>query len=326
MRILICLLPPLLVFLCFHLTGKAVGLLWTPARHAATMAGGVAASLTFLAFLYGSTYGLLRLEVHRQTIRLDRLPAAFRGYRIVHLSDWHLGTFADDLGPVRRVVDSVNALQPDLIVFTGDIVNSRSDELQPFLAELSRLHAPDGVYAVQGNHDYCTYRRRSTPQEQARDAAEVVRLERQCGFRVLQNEHHLIHRGGDTLALVGTEHIGKPPFPRKGKLQKALQALPPHLCTVLLSHDPSHWRMEVLPHTDIDLTLSGHTHAIQLQVGQWSPVQWLYPEWGGLYSEQGRHLYVSTGIGGVAPFRLGAWPSFSLLELQPASAPPHIRE
>lgn len=284
---------------------------------------GVALALTMMmAMLYGRVNGWKRLVTTPVTIHYgERLPESFRGYRIAQISDLHVGTFGTDTAHVRRIVEQVNALQPDLIVFTGDIVNLSPDELTPFLPILSQLHAPDGVIAVLGNHDYCLYAPDHSPAAVRRNVARLCQMERSMGWQLLMNEHHTLHRGADSLHIIGVENVGLPPFPSRGDLTAAASGLPATDFKVLLSHDPTHWRREILSHpAEIDLTLSGHTHAMQLRLFGLSPSRLAYREWGGLYTEASsskgpHHLYVCTGTGGNIPFRLGAWPEVVLLTL-----------
>ncbi|MDD6892061.1 MAG: metallophosphoesterase, partial [Bacteroidales bacterium] len=200
--------------------------------------------------------------------------------------------------------------------FTGDLVNSRATELAPFLTALSQLQAPDGVYSVLGNHDYGTYARWSSPREQAANLDTLKRLERQLGWRLLLNEHHCLHRGSDSIVVAGVENSGRPPFPDRGDLRRALQGTNGRF-RILLSHDPTHWRREVLPRTDVQLTLSGHTHDMQVSLFGFSVSRWIYPEHRGLYLEGGRALYVNIGLGYVLfPLRLGAWPEITVITLR----------
>lgn len=314
--LLMCIAVPKAVFALFSLVGRGVGLFAPQAGKIGTVVGIVAAVGVCIASYYGFARGWKRLVIRETTVVSAGLPPAFDGYRIVHLSDLHVGTYGKDTTYLSRLVDRVDGLHPDLIVFTGDLVNLSSDELDPFLGVLSRLRAPDGVYSVLGNHDYCTYRRLDRPHEAARDHAVLIDHERAMGWNLLLNEHRILHRGRDSFALIGVENDSRPPFPSRGDLPRAMRGLPEGVFKILLSHDPSHWRREVLPASDIQLTLSGHTHAMQLKVGRFSPSRWSYPEWGGLYREGDRQLFVSLGLGGAIPFRFGAWPEIDLLVLQ----------
>lgn len=278
---------------------------------------GLTVGFTALAGLvYGFTCGYKHLVVKQETYVHADIPEKFDGYRIVQLSDLHLGTLHGHDDVVRRIVDSVNAQKPDLIVFTGDLVNYRAEELFEFEPLLRRMQARDGIVAIMGNHDYMQYHRWGS--EAARE--ENIRLLqdhiRGMGWRLLLNEHHILRNGTDSLAVVGVENDGNPPFPALGDLPKAQQGLTDSHFQILLSHDPTHWRRRVLPETRIPLMLAGHTHGMQFKIGDYSPAVWFYPEWGGFYREGDRTLYVSLGTGEVMlPFRLGAWPEITVLTL-----------
>ena len=181
---------------------------------------------------------------------------------------------------------------------------------------LSRLRATDGVCSVIGNHDYCEYGPSGSPGGAEFDFEEVKRRQRELGWEVLLNESRTIRRGTDSLVVLGVENIGRPPFPSRGDLRQAMSGVGDGAFTILLSHDPSHWRREVLPETNVRLTLSGHTHAMQFRLGGFSPCSWVFAEWEGLYREGDRMLFVSSGAGGTAPFRLGAWPRIEVLTLR----------
>ncbi len=314
--LLICVAVPKLVFTVFDLVGRL--LVWNspsalPWAHRTAI---VLAVIAAGAQVYGTAWGWQRLRVKHTAVRVDGLPAAFRGYRIVQISDLHLGTYAGNTRLVASLVDSVNQLRPDLIVFTGDLVNAASAEVQPFTPILSRLQAKDGVYAILGNHDYCMYQPGITAAEQRREVERIVAAERAMGWHVLLNDRQMLRRGTDSLCLAGVENVGKPPFPERGNLGRTIQGVPTGTCTILLSHDPWHWRHGVTDKTAIALTLSGHTHALQMQIGSFSPAAWFMPEWGGLYHEGKQQLYVSTGVGGSVPYRLGAWPTVELITLE----------
>ena len=315
---LLCIALPKFLFMVVSAVGWVAGLMW---HKLFTIFNALALCLSLtvsLSMFYGMTFGWRQLSVKEVELAFDDLPDAFDGYTIVQLSDWHVGTYGENSGFVQKVVDRANSLRPDLVVFTGDIVNLRSDELDNFYGSLSSLSAPDGVVSVLGNHDYGLYRDdyNDDPHE---EGFRVARAEASMGWKVLLNEHVFVSRGTDSIAVIGVENTGKPPFPRIGDLQKAMQGIDETTFSILLSHDPSHWRMEVLPDTDIALTLSGHTHAAQFKVFGWSPSRWLYPEWSGLYEEGVQKLYVSEGIGGTIPFRLGTKPQIVKITLKKKS-------
>ncbi len=258
-----------------------------------------------MAFAYGFVFGYRRLKVREVECASPDVPESFDGYRIMQVSDLHLGSFSRHPEFITKVVDTALAQHCDVVLFTGDLMNFSPDEIVPYFGTLSRLTAPDGLFSVMGNHDYV-----------GGHANKVRDLQRQMGWRLLDNAHHVVRRGTDAIALVGVENMGNGPFVRKGDLAKALGALPKGMFKVLLSHDPSHWRREVLGSSDVQLTLSGHTHGAQLCVGRFSPAWLTYHEWGGAYHSDGRMLYVSLGIGGTVPFRLGPWPEINVITLR----------
>lgn len=301
------------------------GLFWHPFRQTVRPAALVARWAVFCAVAYGFLWGPDRLMVREADFDSPELPVSFDGYRIVQFSDVHLASFQHRTEQIDLLVDSINALSPDIIVFTGDLVNTDADELLPFMKSLSRLKAPDGVFSILGNHDYQNYARYLSLEEQAKHLEQLQERQQQMGWHLLTNGHAVLQRETDSIAVVGVENDGKPPFPERGNLQQALGTLPGYgshlrnskpLFKILLSHDPTHWRRKVLPETDIQLTLSGHTHGMQFMLFGWSPSQYIYPEWRGMYSENGRSLYVSLGVGGaLIPFRFGAWPEINLITL-----------
>ena len=197
-------------------------------------------------------------------------------------------------------------------------MNTTAQELAEFMPVFSRIQSRDGVVSVMGNHDYAHYYGWENPADSLKDVQLLECQQREMGWILLLNENLVMHRGNDSIAIVGVENDGRPPFPALGDLNKAQRGLLDNCFKVLLSHDPTHWRRSVLPETNIDLTLSGHTHGMQFQLGSFSPAAWFYPEWGGEYrQEDGRALYVSLGAGeALLPFRFGAWPEVNLITLK----------
>ena len=270
----------------------------------------------FGSMLYGSVWGITRFEVKEVEYRSPLLPEGFDGYRIVQISDLHLGSWQGNPAPIQRLVDLVNRQHADLIVFTGDLVNQQSHEVDGFQPILSRLHAPDGVYSILGNHDYGSYYRWPDEQAERDNLAYLIQQQEAMGWRMLNNAHDIIRHRGDSIALIGVENDGEPPFPQYADLPRAMQGTE-GMFQILLSHNPTHWRREVLPTTRIPLMLSGHTHAMQAIVFGRSLAPLKYPEWQGMYYEGDRALYVNIGIGYVGlPFRLGAWPEVTVLTLR----------
>ena len=251
-----------------------------------------------------------------------RLEQAFDGYRIVQFSDLHVGTYGTDTRIVQQMVDSINGLSPDLILFTGDLVSRRTSEALPFTEVLSQLKARDGVIAILGNHDYDDYCRWPDSLSKVRDHEALCDLQRQMGWTLLNNEHTVIVHGSDSLLIIGEENYGEGMFHNYSELNAAYPDSVRHLpYKILLQHNPVQWREDIIGQTDIDLTLSGHTHAMQIMVTlfgkKYSPASLRYKEWGGLYSEGDQHLYVNIGIGMVGvPMRIGATPEITVIELR----------
>ena len=303
---LLCTLPGILLQFLFKWHCKLF--YWLGIIAAFVCAGGI---------LYGATIGKTNLETKDIDFHSTDLPPAFDGYKIVQISDLHTGSWRDKKQFMEEIVRTVNQQQADLIVFTGDIVNQRAVELDGFQGILSRLKAKDGVYSILGNHDYGTYHPWKSPQEEADNLADLQQREADMGWKLLNNAHVYLKRGNDSIALIGVENWGKPPFDGKGDLKKAMEGIRGNGFKILLSHNPTHWDAEVIPQTDINLTLSGHTHAMQFALGDLSPCAWFYDEWKGMYEKEGQYLYVNIGLGFVGiPFRLGANPEITVFTLK----------
>lgn len=315
MALVVCVAFPELLYSAIILIGLAVGLLWPEAVGWSHVIGGIMAAVCFLCGLYGVSVGWKRISVTEVNVGSPRLPRSFDGYRIAQISDLHLGTFAHEPKFVQSLMARVNSLDADLIVFTGDLVNFTSSEAAPFSQYLSALHAPDGVISVLGNHDYALYAPVETPEALQRHVDRIIKLERRLGWRLLMDENTEIKRGSESIWIAGVQNIGHQKKSCKGDLARAMRGIPEGAFTILLSHDPAHWVDEVLPCADIPLTLSGHTHAMQLKVFGWSPSALVSPHWGGHFTEGEKHLFVSTGAGANLPFRFGAWPEVALITL-----------
>lgn len=307
--------PKLLLCLCIVI-GMPFHLLFRWPRRPFLYTGLTLALCNIVIILYGSFIGKTQFEIKPVTFTSKRLPAAFDGYKIVQLSDIHIGSWQGDPAVMKRMVELANAQKPDLIVFTGDLINSRTSELKEFQSALAQLKAKDGVYSILGNHDYGTYYKWKTPEEMNANFLDLKKRQKSMGWKMLNNAHTFIRKGNDSIALIGVENEGEPPFSQHGDLIKAMKGTE-NAFQILLSHNPTHWRKEVLPKSSIDLMLAGHTHATQFKIGDISPASYVYPEWAGLYLEGNRGLYVNVGIGYVGlPFRFGAWPEITVITLR----------
>ena len=288
-------------------------------RFVSQLALGVAA-IPFTSFLYGIVKGKYDYKVHRHTLWFDDLPEAFNGFTITQISDIHSGSF-DDLEAVRRGVELVNAQKSDLFVFTGDIVNSVASEFEPWIDVFKEIKAPYGQYSILGNHDYGDYHQWSSEGEKKLNLAQLIRHHAATGFRLLLDENVTLEKDGEKISLLGVENWGVG-FGKRGNLKKALHDVPEDAFKILLSHDPSHWDSEVKSFdTHIHLTLSGHTHGMQMGVEipglRWSPSKYRYPKWAGVYEEAGKFINVNRGFGFLGfSGRIGIWPEITVLELR----------
>lgn len=333
---------PKVLYCIFSLLGRIPALFGARRWKWLNYVGAATAVCGFGLLWHGIIYTRTHSRIVELSVKSDKLPASFDGYRIVQISDLHLGTWGTETGFLTDLVDRINSLNPDMIVFTGDIVNQKSDELIPFERILSRLKAKDGVYSILGNHDYGDYVDWPSADAKAANLENLKRIQKDAGWRMLNNEHEYIYRNSagkrDSIALIGVENWGEPPFGQYGDLLKAYPVDDNHNLRdnnfkILLTHNPEHWVREVRKRSNIDLSLSGHTHAMQASFDimgkRYSPAAFRYPTWGGFYTENGigeiedfgnpdlsegiernldkPSLYVNIGAGEVAmPFRVGA--------------------
>lgn len=280
----------------------------------------LAASVPLGAFLFGVTRGKYHYKVRRVQLEFEDLPAAFDGFRIAQISDVHAGSF-DDAGEVARGIALLNRQEPDLFVFTGDLVNHRAEEIRPYLGIFGQIRAPEGKFSVLGNHDYGDYVSWPDREAKKRNLERLTEYHHTMGFRLLRDSHEVIRRGQDRLVILGVENWGTG-FGHRGDLQRALGGVRRGDFKILLSHDPTHWDAEVKADpARIHLTLSGHTHGMQFGLEifglKWSPVQYRYRNWAGLTGEDGRYLYINRGFGFLGfSGRVGIWPEITILELR----------
>jgi predicted MPP superfamily phosphohydrolase len=311
--VLLCVVLPQLILLCFWGAGK----IFTSAASALGTIGLVVAFCISAASFYGLVWGWRHLVVRQQNITVPDLPKEFDGFRIVQVSDLHLEMFEGQEAFMRSLVDSVNAAHPDLIVFTGDLVSRQSREMLPFMDILSQMKAPYGVMSILGNHDYSIYGPfHGSPKAIEHDLDLFKEYQRQMGWDLLLNEHRFIRRDSAQIAVIGVENEGKSGKVRRADLPRAIEGVPDSCFKLLLTHDPWHWRHEVTRTTNIQLTLSRHTHAAHFRIGDVSPSRLVYSEWRGLYRKGSQQLFISSGIGGMLAFRLGAWPEINVLTIR----------
>jgi len=290
-------------------------------RRFLTLAATGIAAVPFLGMLYGITKGKYAYTVNKVKLKFPDLPKAFEGFKIVQISDIHSGSF-DNPAKVAEGVAKVNEQEADMVVFTGDLVNSDKDEIDPYLEIFEKVNAKEGKYCVLGNHDYYGAPRGGNEVEAYWQ--DFNKKYQKMGFQLMNNEHTYIEREGDKICLLGVENWGLPPFPQIGDLDKALENVAEKDFCVLMSHDPTHWEEKVLPNKKkIHLTLSGHTHGMQFGINlpglKWSPVQYRYKRWMGLYEEAEQYLYINRGFGFLAfPGRVGMWPEITVIELETA--------
>tara|TARA_R110002073_G_scaffold40547_6_gene115372 strand:- start:25966 stop:27198 length:1233 start_codon:yes stop_codon:yes gene_type:complete len=303
--------------------GKSVEETYFPSRRkfVSQLALGIAA-LPFGALLYGMYKGKYNYKVLKYTLEFDDLPEAFNGYQLTQISDIHSGSF-DNPKKIAYGVDLINQQDSDIILFTGDLVNNKADEMDPWIDTFKKLSAKDGKYAVLGNHDYGDYVAWESPEAKVNNLDQLKDVHKKLGFDLLLNTHRILEKKGEKIALIGVENWGAGGFKKAGDLVGASKGVEKEAFKVLMSHDPSHWEQEVKgSDTQYHLTLSGHTHGMQFGIEipgwfKWSPVKWRYKYWAGIYQEAGRFINVNRGFGFLAyPGRVGIWPEITVITLK----------
>lgn len=289
-----------------------------------TQMGVFLASIPFLSLTYGVLRNAYRYKVFRKTVHLDDLPEALDGLRIIQISDIHSGSFTFK-EPVKNAIDLINREMADLVFFTGDLVNSRADEMDDFVDVFDKIEAKHGVYSVLGNHDYGDYHEWPSKTHKTANLEKLKNTHRRMGWDLLLNEHRQVEINGEKVAVLGVENYSAHPrFPKYGDLERAYRGAEDAGLKLLLSHDPTHWREQVLTddYQDIAVTFSGHTHGMQFGVEipgwfRWSPIKYVYKDWAGLYSTGNQHLYVNRGLGFLGyPGRVGILPEITVMELR----------
>jgi hypothetical protein len=283
--------------------------------------GLIIAAIPFTSLVYGVIKGKYDFKIHTKHLIFKDLPKSFSGLRIVQISDLHLGSF-DNMEQVDDAVNKIIELKPDILFFTGDMVNNMAVEAEPYIDIFAKIKPKYGKFSILGNHDYAHYVNWQTKKDLEKNMEKLFEIQRQMGFRLLKNESVEINNGTDSFRIAGVENWGAPPFPQYGDLGKALANATNFDFIILLSHDPTHWDMQVKNYKKkVQLTLSGHTHGMQIGIEipgfKWSPVQYKYSKWSDLYSENGKYLYVNRGFGFIGyPGRIGIWPEITVFELK----------
>jgi len=279
------------------------------------------ALFVFISLLYGMTGGRHRYKVHRVALKFDDLPKEFDGFTITQLSDIHAGSFSSRKG-VEKGISLVNKQNSDLILFTGDLVNNKASEMEPWMDTFAKLQAEFGKYSVLGNHDYGDYTSWESEEAKTANLVRLKQVHKDIGFKLLLNNSVQIKKDEAAIALIGVENWGKGGFHKYGSLTRAAANVGDDEFKILMSHDPSHWEAKTLEHEKhINLALAGHTHGMQFGIElfgfQWSPVKYMYPQWAGLYERNGKYLYVNRGFGFLGfKGRLGIWPEITVITLK----------
>ncbi len=286
--------------------------------------GIIMATAPFVTLLFGILKGRFAFYTREIKLTFNNLPKSFDGLRIVQISDLHLGSFGTNRQPLKDAVELINAENPDLVLFTGDLVNNFAGETRGWEDILSKIKAPMGKYSILGNHDYGDYSSWPSPQRKEANFKSIIAANRRLGFQLLRNESVSIEKGGEKIDLSGVENWGNPPFPQYGDLAKAWNDTGDAPFKILLSHDPDHWDAEVVDKRNYDITLAGHTHGMQFGVTvgnfNWSPAKYKFKRWAGLYRENHQYLYVNRGLGYLGmPARVGMPPEITVFELKHGS-------
>ena len=311
------------VFSWLKSIGNSDKVLYSPARSAALskIAMGIAA-VPLVSLVYGMVKGAHKYQIKNIRLNLKNLPSAFEGLKIVQISDVHSGSFYNKeavMKGIKMIVDQ----KPDIVFFTGDLVNNEAVEFEDYLEIFSAIKAPLGIFSVLGNHDYGDYRNWPTEKDKIQNLAHLMDLQKRMGWRLLMDEHVKVEKDGESIGIIGIQNWGaKGRFPKYGNLSKAYKGAENLPVKLLLSHDPSHWEAQVIQDfTDIDAMFAGHTHGMQFGIEipgiKWSPIQYIYKQWAGLYEQNGQQLYVNRGFGFIGyPGRVGIWPEISVFTLK----------
>lgn len=308
------------IYVIFRIIAS-IPLLWRTNRtKIISKIGIVVSAACFLLIWWGALINRFTINVNEIKVEISNLPDSFNGYRIAQISDMHLGSYNGDTTFVAEIIAKINTLDIDAVMFTGDIVNRKSSEILPFINVLSKIKAKDGVFSILGNHDYGDYSDWDTQEAKQENLRQMCELQRQMKWNLLLNETVIIRREQDSIAIIGVENLGDPPFKNYGSLENADSLSEKSITKILLSHNPAHWERKIKDNKDknIALTLSGHTHAMQMSLWGISPAAFRCKYWGGLYNDSlQQKLYVNAGVGTVTmPMRIGATPEITVITLR----------
>lgn len=287
-----------------------------------TQFGVLLGSLPFVSLTYGILRNPYRYQLFSQKVNIPNLPAALQGLKVIQISDIHSGSFTLK-EPIKRAIEMINSEKPDLVFFTGDLVNNEAREMEPYLDVFDKIEAKYGVYSVLGNHDYGDYIRWDSHEEKVQNMERLFATHKRLGWQLLRNENRMVEVKGHQVAVLGVENYSAHPrFPKYGDLARASEGTEGAALKLLLSHDPTHWEDQVIKEfKDVAVTFSGHTHGMQFGVEipgwfKWSPIQYIYKQWAGLYEREGQYLYVNRGFGFLGyPGRVGILPEITMMEL-----------
>ena len=288
--------------------------------HIISKVGFVFSAIVLLTIIYGIEIGRYNYKINKIDLKFTNLPQSFNGLKIVQISDLHIGSYNKDYKEIEKIVKIVNNQDADLLIFTGDLVNNFASELNGYIPILQKLHAAIGKYSILGNHDYGDYSSWINQQEKIKNLEEIKEAQKETGFKLLLNNSIKIKRDNEEITIIGTENWGLPPFHQYGDLTKSMANVDTNSFKILLTHDPTYWDSTVVKKTNIELTLAGHTHGMQFGISfagkRWSPAQYMYKHWGGLYEINNQYLYVNTGIGVIGiPGRVGMPPEITVVTL-----------
>jgi hypothetical protein len=284
----------------------------------------IAGGTLFTSLLWGMVRTAYNILINKEIVKLKNLPVAFNGFKIIQISDLHLGSFAST-EPVENMVKKINELNPDIVFFTGDLVNDRAMEAIKYIEILKKIETKYGVFSSLGNHDYGDYVEWPSPDAKMENLQNLKNIHKKIGWKLLLNENIILEKNDQKIAIIGVENWGhKLHFPKYGNIETALKGTENIAVKLLLSHDPSHWDYEISQkHKEIDITFAGHTHGFQFGIEipalnlKWSPSQYIYPHWAGLYNKENQYLYVNRGMGFLGYYgRVGIQPEITVVELQ----------